>query len=159
MASGNPTLDAANEATGVEPLNAGPNEPQTPQQAPAKEDNIPASLTSLPPNCEAVVFPLSLQSKTDTQENASSLPHALQFEKLVQAVVRPAGPSRAEVMETGAWQDKYSDILRQVREASDDGEVKFYRIQTGKDKAEGYVVGMDLDGDRILGARILNLEG
>lgn len=158
MASGNPTLDAANEATGVEPLNTGPNVPQIPQEPPAKDDNIPASLKSLPSGCEVVVFPLSLQEKADSNDNVASLPHARQFEDFVQAKIRPAGPARAEVMETRAWQDKYSDILGKVREAVDGGEVKFYRIQTGKDKAEGYIVGLDLDGERMLGVRILGLE-
>lgn len=157
--SGNPTLDAANEATGVEPLNAGPDEPQIPQEPASKDDNIPESLTSLPSGCELVVFPLSLQSKKDTQENISSLPHARRFEDLVQAVIRPAGPARAEVMETSAWQDKYSDVLEKVRKAADGGDVGFYRIQTGKDKAEGYIVGLDLEGERILGVRVLDLQG
>ena len=159
MASGNPTLDAANEATGTEPLNAGPNEPQIPQEPAARDDGIPATLTSLPSGCELVVFPLSLQEKTDSHQNVSSLPDARQFEDFVQAKVHPAGPSRAEVMETGAWQDKYSDILAKVREAVGDGEIKFYRFQTGKDKAEGYIVGLDLNGERMLGVRVLGLEG
>ena len=156
---GNPTVDAANEATGVQPLNAGPNEPQTPQVPPAKDDNIPASLTSLPSGYEAVAFPLSLDSKTDTHQNVSSLPHARDFEKLVQAIVRPSGPARAEVMETDSWQDKYSDAVKAVKDVVDEGNVQFYRVQTGKDKAEGYIIGLELQGERYLGVRILRLEG
>lgn len=125
MASeGNPTDDAANEATGVEPLNAAPNEPQTPQRPPSKDENIPASPTSLPPGCESVVFPLCLQSKTGTHQNISSLPHPRQFEELVKAKIRPAGPSRAEEMETAAWQDKYSDVLEKLRQAVDGGNIE-----------------------------------
>lgn len=159
MASGNPTLDAANEATGVEPLNAGPNEPQIPQEPPAKDDNIPDSLRHLPAGYELVVFPLSLQEKTDSHQSVSSLPSARQLEDFVKAKISPSGPARAEEMTTGSWQDKYSDILVNIREAVDDGQVKFYRVETGLHKAEGYIVGLDLDGERMVGVRILGLDG
>lgn len=156
--SGNPTLDAANEATGVEPLNTGPDRPQTPQKSNAENNDIPQSLRSLPSGSQVVIFPLSLASKTATTENVSSLPDARKFEDLVKAIVHPSGPARAEVMETSAWQDKYSALLDKVREAVDGNDVQFYRVQTGVGKAEGYLVGLDADGERLLGARILSVE-
>lgn len=160
MASqGNPTVESANEATGVEPLNASPNEPQIPQQPKSRADDIPSPLKSLPDGCELIVFPLSLDPTADTHQNVASLPDSRKFEDLVKAKVRPAGPARAVVMETAAWQDKYADVLDKVRQAADEGQVKFYRLQTGKNKAEGYVVGLDVEGERLLGVRIIGLEG
>ena len=100
--SDNPTVAAANESTGVEPLNAGPTKPQQPQHEPI-DDQIPSALSSLPDGCEAVVFPFALleskkESRNETQPNSiSSLPSASQFENLVK--VRSSGPQERRTLD------------------------------------------------------------
>lgn len=156
----NPTVEAANEATGAEPLNQSPTEPQPPKQQPSRNE-IPSSLTALPPECEPVVFPLHLDSRADSNQAVSTLPNARKFEDLVKAEVRPAGPARAEEVEMEAWRTvaggMHEDVVGAVRKAVDGGAVKVYKVETGKNKAEYFVIGLDLDGERMLGVRITGL--
>ena len=162
MASDNPTLAAANESTGLEPLNAQPTSPQPPKQHPTG-DEIPPSLTSLPTGCEPFVFPLDLGSRTKSNQTVSTLPSANAFEDLVKAKIRPPGPARAEEVEVKAWEAEMgaetADIVDKVRNAVDWGQVKIYKVGTGLGKGEYYVAGLDLDGERILGARVTSLDG
>ena len=151
--SGNPTLDAANASTGTEPLNTAPPGPQTPQQ-PSLNDEPPTQLTSLPSGFEPVVFPLELGDRTKNNQtlSSSSLPSANQFEDLVKAKTRPPGPSRAE--EIGV-EGVEKEVLEKVKGVVEGGRVKGYRVETGVGKGEVYVVGLDLDGERLVGVRVL----
>ena len=161
MSSDNPTLAAANESTGLEPLNAQPNSPQPSKQQPTG-DEIPSSLTSLPSGFEPFVFPLDLGSRTKSNQTVSALPSANVFEELVKAKIRPPGPARAEEVEVKAWKaetgTEYADIVDKVRDVVEGGQVKVYKVGTGLGKGEYYVAGLDLDGGRILGVRVMGLE-
>lgn len=162
MASGNPTLDAAEAGTGIEPLNAGPKEPQPLKQEPGR-DTIPSSLSSLPPNSAALTLPLSTSSKLDTHQNTSSLPSASGFEDLVKAEVRPPGPARAEDVGLEEWGRvagaEYAELVMRVQEAVGGEEVKVYKVVAGVGKAEWYVAGLDVEGERIVAVRVTGLNG
>ena len=162
MARDNPTLAAANESTGIEPLNTQPNEPQPPKQQVTK-DEIPASLASLPPGFEPVVFPLDLGRQKKTSQSVSTLPSANEFEDLVKAKTRPPGPTRAEEVDIESWKGKSgavrADVVDAVRIAVDGQQVKIYQVKTGLGKGEFYVAGLDLDGERILSVRLPDLAG
>ena len=149
--SGNPTVEAANRATGEQPLNISPNGPVPPKQS-SSRDEIPSALSSsLPAGCEAIAFPLDLDSTKDTHQAVASLPDARKFEDLVKAVVHPSGPSRAEEVNTDVAS---ADVVRAVANEVDDGNVKVYKVETGKDKREYYVIGLDLERERMLGVWI-----
>ena len=157
MSSDNPTLAAANESTGIEPLNTQPTSPQPPKQQPTGNE-IPSSLTTLPSGSEPFVFPLDHSNQT-----VSALPSANTFEELVKAKIRPPSPARAEEVEVQAWKagmgTEYADIVDKVRNVVEGGQVKVYKVGTGLGKGEYYVAGLDLDGGRILGVRVMGLEG
>ena len=161
MSSDNPTLAAANESTGLEPLNAQPTSPQPPKQQPTG-DEIPSSLTNLPSGFEPFVFPLDLGSRTKSNQTVSALPSANAFEDLVKAKIRPPGPARAEEVEVNGWKAemgaKYGDIVDKVMNVVEGGQVKVYKVVTGLGKGEYYVAGLDLDGERILGVRVPGLD-
>ena len=155
MASTNPTFADANEATGVEPLNTAPTAPQPPKQH-ATGAEPPASLTSLPSGFEPVVFPLDLGSRTKNSQSVASLPSANQFEDLVKAKIRPPGPARAEELgdaEVSALEAEYADVWDKVKGVVEGGQVKAYKVEGGVGKREHYIVGLDRDGDRIVGVR------
>jgi len=162
MAGDNPTLAAANAATGTDPLNSQPSSPQPPQQQPTGAEP-PAALASLPSPFEPVVLPLDLGSRTQNNQTVSALPSASEFEDLVKATVRPAGPSRAEEVDVESWKAQlgaqYADVVDKVSSVVESRQVKVYKVDTGLKKAEYYVVGLDLDGERIVGVRVTGLEG
>ena len=162
MSSDNPTLAAANESTGLEPLNAQPTSPQPPKQHPTG-DEIPSSLNTLPSGFEPFVFPLDLGSRTKSNQTVSALPSANAFEDLVKAKIRPPGPARAEEVEVEVWKaemgTEYADIVDKVGNVVEGGQVKVYKVSTGLGKGEYYVAGLDLDGERILGVRVTGLDG
>ena len=157
MASGNPTLEAANESTGLEPLNAQPSSPRLPKQD-TSSGSLPASLTSLPSSFEPVFFPLDLGSRTSNNQSISSLPSGNQFEDLVKAKTRPPGPTRAEEVPEAQLGEEYEDVISKVRDAVHSKQVKIYRVETGVGKGEYHIIGLDLNGDRLLGARTSGLE-
>jgi len=162
MAGDNPTLAAANEATGTEPLNSQPSEPQPPKEQSTGAE-VPAALNSLPSALEPVVFPLDLGSRTKNNQTVSSLPSASEFEDLVKATIRPPGPSRAEEVDIESWKAQlgaqYADVVDKVSSVVESRHVKVYKVDTGVGKAEYYVVGLDVDGERIVGVRAIGLEG
>lgn len=162
MASGNPTLDAAEAGTGMEPLNAGPNEPQAPQIHPDRDTTIPSSLAMLPQNSTAFILPLSLSPKLDTNQNVSSLPSSSGFEELVQAEIRPPGPSRAEEVALEEWGKvagaEYADLVMKVQDAAGGGDTKVYKLVAGVGKAEYYVAALDVNKERILAVRVTGLS-
>lgn len=162
MTGDNPTLAAANEATGIEPLNTQPTSPQPPKQHPTG-DEIPSSLTSLPSQFEPFVFPLDLGSRNKSSQSISSLPSANEFEDLVKAKIRPPGPARAEEVEIETWKAQsgaeYADVVDKIKEVVEGGQVKAYKVATGLGKGEFYLAGLDLDGERILGVRVKGLDG
>ena len=152
MTGDNPTLAAANESTGLEPLNAQPTSPQPPKQD-TPSDSIPASLTSLPPNFEPVVFPLDLGSRGSNNQSVSSFPSPNQFEDLVKVKARPPGPARAEEVPVESFGGEYTEVLRIVRDSVDSRQVKVYKVETGVGKGEYYIVGLDLDAEKLMGVR------
>jgi hypothetical protein len=154
MSSGNPTLDAANESTGIEPLNSGPTEPQLPKQDVEPGYETPSALASLPPGYEFVSFPLDLLSKKKNNQTVSSLPSASKFEDLVRAKITPAGPARAEEVGLDGVGNEQKEMVDKVRTAVGGGDVKAYEVETGVGKGELYIVGLDVDGERIVGVRI-----
>ena len=162
MSSDNPTLAAANESTGLEPLNAQPTSPQPPKKQPTG-DEIPSFLTSLPSGFELFVFPLDLGSRTKSNQTVSALPSANAFEDLVRAKIRPPGPARVEEVDVEAWKaetgSENADIVDKVRDVVEGEQVKVYKVVTGLGKGEYYVAGLDLDGERILGVRVTGLDG
>ncbi|KAL6719495.1 hypothetical protein ACLMJK_003735 [Lecanora helva] len=153
MAGDNPTLAAANESTGLEPLNAQPKSPQPPKQD-TSADSIPTPLTYLPSQYKPIMFPLDLGSRTSNNQSISSLPSANQFEDLVKAKILPPGPTRAEEVSVGTISDSYADALDAVRDVVDDRQVKVYKVETGVQKGEYYIVGLHLKSERIIGVRV-----
>ena len=157
MSSDNPTVAEANKATGVEPLNAPPSQPQPPKQAEA-DNEIPEALASLPSGSEAVIFPLVFGDGAKSRHNVSSLPSANEFEDLVKETVSPAGPARAEEIELKAWaataDQDHSELVEKISEAVSDRNIKIFKVETGVGKAEFYVVGLDLDRERIVSVRV-----
>ena len=154
MADPNPTLAAANESTGMEPLNAQPTSPQPPKQD-TSLDTLPASLSSLTSGFEPVMFPLDLGSRTKSSQSVSSLPPANQFEDLVKVKTRPPGPIRAEEVDLETLKSELgvdgADVLEKIGAAVDRGEIGGYKVNTGVGKGELYVIGLDLDGERLVG--------
>ena len=166
MSTGNPTLDAAESSTGIEPLNSHPKEPiPLKQQQDTSTSTLPDALATqpLPPNTEPIILPLSLSSKLDTHQNTSSLPTASGFEELVKAEIRPPGPSRAEEVALEEWgkvgKAEYADLVLRVQEAAQGGEVGVYKLVVGKEKVEWFVVALELERERIVGVRVRGLEG
>lgn len=157
MATDNPTLAAANESTGLEPLNAQPSSPQPPKQD-TSSDTIPASLNSLPQGFEPLILPLDLGSRTSNNQSVSSLPTANQFEDLVKVKTRPPGPTRAEEVSEEQLGAEYPDVVRKVRDAVGSRQVKVYRVETGVGKGEYYIVGLDLNGERLIGVKAAGLS-
>jgi hypothetical protein len=150
MASDNPTVAAANAETGVEPLNAAPAEPQAPKQdTRASADHIPPLLNT--PGYESVDLPLGLGSKSESNRTISSLPAAREFGDLVKARYRPSGPARAEEVAG----DEFDEEIGKVKEAVQGGDVKVYMVDTGlRSTGEIYVVGLDVETQRIIGVRM-----
>ena len=162
MAGDNPTFAAANESTGVKPLNAQPTKRQSPNQH-STGDEIPASLTSLPSGFEPIVFSLDFVSRIKSNQiksnqTVSTLPRADIFENLVKAKLRPSGPTRTEEVEVETWKAQrgaeFADVVDKVRSVVDTQQVKLYKVNTGVGKSDFYVVGLDLEGERILGVRV-----
>ena len=155
MSSDNPAVASAEEATGLQPLNAGPTEPQPPQHEPAVSDptidTIPSSLQDLPAPYESFVLALD----SSDSRSASSYPSDSQFEDLVRAGLLPEGPVRAESVETANVKtpDGFEDILRMLENVGEGGQAKVYRIVRGQKKADVFVVTLDLDNDRLVGVK------
>lgn len=157
MADANPTLAAANESTGMEPLNTQPTSPLAPKQD-TSLDTLPASLNSLPSGFEPVIFPLDLGSRTKSSQTVSSFPTANQFEDLVKVKTRPPGPTRAEEVDLETLNRdlgaKGADIVEKIRTAVDRGKIGGYKVNTKVGKAELYIMGLDLDKERLVGISI-----
>ena len=155
MANDNPTLAAANESTGLEPLNATPHDPVAPNEP--SSNGTPPSLTSLPTGFQFITFPLDLGSRTKSSQSVSSLPSANEFEDLIKAKSRPPGPVRAE--EVGveiAKQEMGSgleEVVEKIQSAVEGQDVRIYKVATGVGKGEYYMVGLDRDGERMIGAK------
>ena len=76
----------------------------------------------------------------------------------MKAKTRLAGPARAEEVGTESWTaqqgTEYADVVEKVKSIADSRRVKIYKVATGVDKAEYYIVGLDLDGERIVGVQV-----
>lgn len=109
-----------------------------------------------------MVFPLDLGSRTRSNQTVSSLLSANQFEDLVKAQIRPPGPARAEEVEVESWEEQlgaeYADVVDQVRDAVKSRQINVHKVVSGLGKGEYYAVGLDLDGERILGVRMKGLN-
>lgn len=159
--SGNPTLDAANAATGEEPLNIQPNGPQPPQHAPVVSDptidQLPPALRNLPAPFESFVLPLDSEN-TRTKNNQSistDYPDSSRFEELVKATLKPEGPVRAESVrpEDVTWPEGCREIMKKIELTGEERDLKVYQVVQGVGKGEMYAVTLDLDNDRMLGVK------
>lgn len=116
----------------------------------------------LPQNSTAHIFPLSLSPKLDDNQNVSTLPSSSGFEELVQAGIRPPGPSRAEEVSLEQWGSmsgaEYADLPMKMQKAVGEGDVKVYKLVAGVGKEEYYIAGLDADGERILVVRVSGLK-
>lgn len=54
-------------------------------------------------------------------------------------------------------QGQYKDVLEAVEKAGD-GKTRIYRVETGKARAEYYVVGFDEKGERVVGLKAKSVE-
>ncbi|KAL9096320.1 MAG: hypothetical protein Q9165_001317 [Trypethelium subeluteriae] len=153
MASGNPTLDAAEASTGIEPLNAQPTLPQPPNPTTPSTSQIPTSLSSLPSGYDPLILPLDLGSRTSSSQSISSLPSANAFEDLLHAKVRPPGPARAEDVGLDVVENRFAEVVERVRGEVDSGQVKVYKVEAGVGKTEYYIAGLDLGAERIVAVR------
>ena len=45
------------------------------------------------------------------------------------------------------------EVIQKIRSAVEEQDVKIYKVATGVGKGEYYVVGLDRDGERIIGAK------
>ncbi|EMC95961.1 hypothetical protein BAUCODRAFT_123242 [Baudoinia panamericana UAMH 10762] len=162
MSSGNPTLDAAQKATGMEPLNAQPSEPQPPQHgAYVKDptiDTVPPALQGLHPPFEAFVLALDStdsRSKNNQSVNPATYPTDSEFENLVKAGLKPEGPVRAEAIkpEDVEWPEGYREVVKHLESVGDERNIKAYKVVEGRKKAEMFVLALDLDNDRLVGVR------
>ena len=104
------------------------------------------------------MFPLDLGSRTKSSQTVSSLPTANQFEDLVKVKTRPPGPTRAEEVDLETLKRDLgvegADVVEKIRAAVDGGEIGGYKVNTGVGKGELYVMGLDLEGERLVGVCI-----
>lgn len=54
-------------------------------------------------------------------------------------------------------QGKYTEVLKAVEKAGD-GKTRIYRVETGKARAEYYVVGFDEKGGKVVGLKAKSVE-
>ena len=72
---------------------------------------------------------------------------------------RPPGPTRAEEVDLESLKSELgvegADVVEKIRAAiGGGGDIGGYRVNTGVGKAELYVMGLDLDGERLVGASV-----
>ena len=61
-------------------------------------------------------------------------------------------------MAVGSLGEEHRDMIEKVRDTVDSRQVKVYQVATGVGKGEHYIVGLDLEGERIIGLKILGLD-
>ena len=159
----NPTLRAAEEATGMEPLNAAPSEPQPPQHAPVVSDptvdTVPTALQNIHAPFQGFVLALdSADTRTknkDTISKAGDYPDSSKFEDLVQAAMKPEGPVRAEEIkpEEVKWPEDWREIIKRVETVGEPNDLRVFKVVEGKGKAEIMAVSLDLVNDRLVGVK------
>lgn len=156
----NPQVHSAEEATGMEPLNKQPSQPQIPQSGSMVKDptmdTLPSSLSNLPSPFEA--FVLGLDTRDSREKNSETIdpatyPNDSKFEDLVRKGLKPEGPARAQGVNVGEvqWPAGYEAVKQMV---ADEGEgLKAFEVVMGVKKAEVFVVAVDLDNDRLVGVK------
>jgi hypothetical protein len=156
----NPTLLSAEEATGLEPLNKQPSQPQIPQSGSMLKnptlDTLPESLSALPEPFEA--FVLGLDTRDSREKNSESIdpttyPNDSKFEDLVKKGLKPEGPARAQAVnvEEVKWPAGFEAVRQMVAEAGEGS--KAFEVVMGLHKSEVFVISVDLDNDRIVGVK------
>ncbi|TKA65070.1 hypothetical protein B0A55_09747 [Friedmanniomyces simplex] len=163
MASGNPTVAAAQQDTGMAPLNTRPSSPQPPQHDPVVVDptidTIPKALQGIPEPFEAFVLPLDTNPRSSAKSNhtisSGNYPTESQFEDLVKAGLHLEGPVRAEHLKPQGlkWPDGYREVVKHVESVDGEQHVGMYKVFRGQHKAEVYVVSLDTDNERLVGVR------
>lgn len=144
MSTGNPTLDSAESASGMAPLNAAPSAPLAPQVPASTEDQTPVpEASTLPPGSNIYVFALRAARKDDSHPHAEGLPDASAFEDVVRGTLHPAGPVRAEEVGEGEWRGSVDEAVQSVRATEGVREVKVYKVVAGVGKAEWHVAGLN----------------
>ncbi|GAB7366560.1 hypothetical protein MBLNU230_g8546t1 [Neophaeotheca triangularis] len=159
----NPTVRSAEEATGMEPLNAQPSKPQPPQHDPIVSDptvdTVPTALQNLHAPFTGFVLALdAADTRTkskDTIRTSSDYPDSSKFEDLVKAALKPEGPVRAEGIqpEDVKWPESYREIMKTVETMGEPNDLKVYKVIQGKNKAEIFAVSLDLENDRLVGVK------
>ncbi|KAI7203317.1 hypothetical protein KC316_g1084 [Hortaea werneckii] len=166
MVGDNPTLASAEEATGVEPLNGPPSEPQPPQHIPLVSDptvdTVPTALQNLHSPFQGFVLALdAADTRTKNKDSVSksggdaSYPSDSQFEDLVQSAMKPEGPVRAEEIrpENVKWPEDYREVIKRVETVGEPEDLKVFKVVQGKGKAEIFAVSLDLVRDRLVGVK------
>jgi hypothetical protein len=156
----NPTVRSAEEATGMEPLNKQPSQPQVPQGGSMVKDptmdTLPESLSNLPEPFEA--FVLGLDTRDSREKNSESIdpttyPNDSKFEDLVRKGLKPEGPARAQPanIEEVQWPAGFEAVKHMVAEAGDG--LKAFEVVMGLHKSEIFVISVDMENDRIVGVK------
>ncbi|KAK3671779.1 hypothetical protein LTR78_008324 [Recurvomyces mirabilis] len=168
MSSGNPTLDAAEASTGMEPLNAGPSSQQPPQHSAFVKDstldNLPKALQDVPSPFEAFALPLDTNQRAGVQTSQTTSPNTVsdvkQFEDLVKASMFQEGPVRAEESqrEDVRWPSGYEDVLKRITLLGDKNGVRIFKVIRGQKRADVFVVATDIDEERLVGMRFAEHE-
>jgi hypothetical protein len=156
----NPTVRSAEEATGLEPLNKQPSQPQIPQSGSMVKnptlDTLPQSLSNLPKPFEA--FVLGLDIRDSREKNSESIdpatyPSDSKFEDLVKKGLKPEGPARAQAVDVQEvqWPSGFEAVRQMVAEAGEG--LKAFEVVMGLHKSEVFVISVDLDNDRLVGVK------
>ncbi|TKA28437.1 hypothetical protein B0A50_03904 [Salinomyces thailandicus] len=165
MPGDNPTLQAAEEATGQAPLNAQPSSPQPPQHGPVVSDptvdTVPPALQNLHAPFQGFVLGLdsadtrTKNSNTIPKTQSSEYPTDSEFENLVKAGLKPEGPVRAETIrpQDVKWPADYREIIKSVETVGEPNNLQVYKVVQGVGKAELFAVSLDLVNERLVGVR------
>ena len=151
---------SAEEATGMEPPNKQPSQPQVPKSRSMVEnptlDTLPESLSNLPKPFEA--FVLGLDTRDSREKNSESIdpttyPNDSKFEGLVKKGLKPESPARAQPANIAEvqWPSGLEAVKKMVAEAGDG--LKAFEVVMGKQNSEVFVISVDLDNDRIVGVK------
>ncbi|KAH9840473.1 programmed cell death protein (calcium-binding protein) [Teratosphaeria destructans] len=154
MAGDNPALAAAEKATGMQPLNTGPKEPQPPQHDPVVSDptidQIPPALAKVPAPFEPFVLTLAQLNTNQQALDVDSFPSDKQFEDLVIQSLYPSGPVRTEEIKRAdvPLPKGHKDVVNAVEEM---GKSKVFKVVRGQGKAEIFIEAFDVHGERLSG--------
>lgn len=153
-------LEKANQSTGTAATTSTTSAvSKLPNQAdlPSQSSNIPPTLKSLD---------VTFTSESDEPFEAfavlyssSSPPDAVEFAKVINHKKGKGGVEELTVKDFDP-SGEYAGVVEKVAEAAGNkGEVKCFRVDAGKStKVLYYVVGLDMEGGRLVGVRAVSVE-